>query len=409
MYPDGFSSLFARPCLVGAPGGPGNARGSLSLGSLSAALSILLASGCSRSEPGVVVAGALPGSLAPAAAPSSPPVATSRVAIPEGSFSAGTEPGQDERHPELEPRLARTTLGAFEIDARPYPGSGDPVLGWPRARAREACEARRGRLCTELEWERACKGPASQRFAGSSAGEARCAASAEGCVSGFGAVGMGNLPEWTASDVASGAEPLAAVRGADASGSASSHRCAHRTAVSPLSDEALGFRCCYGPPNAARVQLPALGPTFEKLDLPLARLAELLAASPVTAPLARDLGYFSESSGPATVIAKGPGDRQGFSFSSAPLLWNPVRGADFLVVTARSGGTTSFVVVLHALGDDAYRLASSFVMEGEPGPIALAYDGYIRPRLHFSSCWGCPGETGKILYREPDSAVVLQP
>ncbi|MEO8179379.1 MAG: hypothetical protein ABI895_11160 [Deltaproteobacteria bacterium] len=157
------------------------------------------------------------------------------------------------------------------------------------------------------------------------------------------------------------------------------------------------------------MQIPVLGPTFEKLDLPVARLAELLAASPVTARLARELSYFAEPSGPATVIAKGPGDRQGFSFSAAPLLWNPMRGAEFLVVTARSGGSTSFVVVLHSLGNGAYQLGSSFVMEGEPGPIVLAYDGYIRPRLHFSSCWGCPGETGKILYREPDSAVVLQP
>jgi hypothetical protein len=78
-------------------------------------------------------------------------------------------------------------------------------------------------------------------------------------------------------------------------------------------------------------------------------------------------------------------------------------------VSARSGSSTSFVVVFHALGGGDYRLGSSFVMEGEPGPIALAYNGYIRPRLHFSSCWGCPGETGKILYREPDSAIVLQP
>jgi hypothetical protein len=379
------------------------------LGSLPGVLWIVpSSSACSRSDPGVVVAGALPSSAAPPAPASATSGSSTRRVIPEGSFSSGTEPGQDERRPELEPRLERTTLGPFEIDTRPYPGTGAPELGWPRARAREACEAQRGRLCTELEWERACKGPESQRFAGSNDWAPRCAA-AEGCASGFGALGMGSRSEWTASDVTSGSDPLAVLRGADATGSAPSHRCAHRTTLSPLAGGSVGFRCCYGPPNAARVQIPALGTTYQKLDLPVVRLSELLAASPVTARLARDLSYFPEPSGPATVLAKGTGDRQGFAFTEAPLLWNPVRGADFLVVTARSGGSTSFVVVLHSLGNSAYRVASSFVMEDEPGPIALAYDGYIRPRLHFSSCWGCPGETGKILYREPDSAIVLQP
>jgi hypothetical protein len=29
--------------------------------------------------------------------------------------------------------------------------------------------------------------------------------------------------------------------------------------------------------------------------------------------------------------------------------------------------------------------------------------------LHFSTCWGCPGETGKILFRKPERPVILQP
>jgi len=411
MHRNRISLLSARPGRAPAPAGASRwPRSTLLDTRLQALVSALVLSNasCSKSAPTGADTAALPGATAPVAPPSAAPVASTRLAIPEGSFNAGTEPGQDERRPELEPQLARTALGPFEIDTRPYPGTGTPELRLPRAQARAACEARRGRLCTELEWERACKGPQSERFAGSAEWDPlRCAA--KGCVSGFGALGMGSLPEWTASDIASPSEPLAAVRGADASDSASSHRCAHRAAVSPLAGVKVGFRCCYGPPNAARVQIPALGPTYEKLDLSVSRLAELLAASPATVQLARELSYFPEPSGPTAVIAKGPGDRQGFAFTEAPLLWNPVRGSEFLVVTARSGGTTSFVVVLHSLGGDAYRLASSFVMEDEPGPIVLAYNGYIRPRLHFSSCWGCPGETGKILYREPDSAIVLQP
>ena len=375
---------------------------------------LALGVGCSRTEREVRALSSPP-APAPAATSAAPGVASDvasdgHVLIPAGSFNAGTEPGRDERHPELEPRLERVALGPFEIDARPYPGAGAPALGFSRSRAREACAARSGRLCTELEWERACKGPDSQRFASGGELNAACAASPEGCRSAFGVWGLGSAPEWTASDVTSGADPLAAIRGPEAARTPASQRCAHRSALSPEpAASALAFRCCYGAPNAARLQIPALGPTFDELQLPVPRLAELLRADPLSARLAQDLEYFPQPSGAAAVLAKGSGDRQGFSFTTLPLLWNPVRGASFLVVSARSAERTSFVLVFHVLGEDQYRLASSFIMAGEPGPIALAYNGYIRPRLHFSSCWGCPGETGKILYREPDSAVILQP
>ena len=397
-------------CLSCALARPERRCAPLGAGAVFYLLATALVSACSKVDADATARNRAPSVTPPPLTPSPTADSPSRVAIPEGSFNAGTEPGRDERRPELEPRLERTTLGPFEIDVRPYPGAGAAQLGWPRARAREACEARRGRLCTELEWERACKGPESQRFAGSAEFDPVCDAAPEGCSSGFAVFSLGQQREWTASELAAGSEPLAAVRGAEASGAPASHRCAHRSGVSALeAGGAIGFRCCYGPPNAPRVQIPVLGPTFEKLALPLPRLTELLAASPITAGLTSELDYFPEASGPSTVLGKGSGDRQGFAFTESPLLWNPVRGAGFLVVSARSGGSTSFVVVFHALQDGDYRLASSFVMEGEPGPIALAYNGYIRPRLHFSSCWGCPGETGKILYREPDSAIVLQP
>ena len=91
------------------------------------------------------------------------------------------------------------------------------------------------------------------------------------------------------------------------------------------------------------------------------------------------------------------------------MLWNPVAGARFLVVTARSGKDTSLVVAFYEVDADEYALAASFVMKNEVGPVAFAYSDYIRPRLHFSPCWGCPGETGKLLYRDPDSVIISQP
>jgi len=80
-----------------------------------------------------------------------------------------------------------------------------------------------------------------------------------------------------------------------------------------------------------------------------------------------------------------------------------------LLVAARSGESTSFVAAFHVLPGGKYRLASSFVLQGEPGPVALAYSPDIKPRVHFSTCWGCPGETGKALFRRPETVVIVQP
>jgi hypothetical protein len=332
-----------------------------------------------------------------------------RIRVPEGSFSSGTEPGRFERRPELEPRTTRTALGSFEIDAEPYPGGpGGALFGLGRDQAAERCAEREGRLCTELEWERACKGPGSNAFASGAELDPACNKS-PGCASGFGVWGMGSLREWTASDLSGHADRSAIVRGAAASDPVGQRRCARRDAATTAPREDVGFRCCYGAPNAAKVVLPRQGTTFGKLELPLSELARWLAADPTTQAIAGDLSYFDEAAATAAVVARGTPDRQGFRLTSAPLAWNPAAGVELLVVAARSGASTSFVVVFDALGDGSRHVASSFVMEGEPGPVVLAYGGYGRPRLHFSTCWGCPGETGKISYHNPDRAVILQP
>jgi hypothetical protein len=333
----------------------------------------------------------------------------SRVLIPEGSFESGTEPGLHGRIPELEPKTRRVALGPFHIDVDLFPNpAGGPWMAASRTQARDACRERGARLCTELEWERACKGPSSTPFAWGPESSAECSSAPSGCVSAFGVRGLGSVREWTASDAKTGGAVGAVIRGASPTEPAQWRRCAHRAVVDADAGRDVGFRCCHGPPNAARVEAPRLGATFTQIELPLARLAELLGADSHTRELSRELAYF-EPEAARTVLDRGPGDTKGFLLTTAPLLWNPVAGADFLVVAARSGHKTSFVVAFHVLRDNDYRLASSFVMQGEPGPIVLAYNGYIRPRLHFSSCWGCPGETGKILYRDPDQAVILQP
>lgn len=378
--------------------------------------------GCNKGAP------APAGGSAPSASPSvAPPVgsvrppkdqakADTKVSIPGGAFRAGSRPGDPGRRPDVEPVEASVELGPFEIDSLPFPNdpAKPPLTGVSRDDAKRRCAERGARLCTELEWERACKGPASETFPTGAAWDPRCAEEPRSCASGFEALGMGAaLREWTASDVIptdKDASRRAALRGAGPKAPAYEHRCAARTGIgSGTESEDLGFRCCHGAPNAALIKEPTLGQTFERAKVNAEELAMILAADPRTAELGKDVKYFREPDAANTVVERGPGDKKGFLFTVAPLIWNPVAGSEYLVVAARSGENTSFVVAFHVLGGGEYRLASSFIMKNEPGPVALAYSGYIRPRLHFSSCWGCPGETGKILHRDPDAVVIVQP
>jgi hypothetical protein len=375
--------------------------------------STLAATGCKRKQP--PPAPPMPSVSAASstrAAPDREPREGEIVHIPSGTFQAGSVPGEAGREPDLEPRLHALELGPFEIERLPYPNhpAEPPLTNVSRERARQLCAERGSRLCTELEWERACKGPDSDPYPSGATWNARCVEAPLRCASGYDVLGMGTtLREWTASN-RDAERDSAVVRGAGTTAAAGLHRCATRRTLAAETEAAdLGFRCCKGAPNAARVKEPALGPTFEKTKLAPERLIELLGSDAATREIAKDVKYFREPEAAKTVVARGPGDTKGFSFSVAPLLWHPVAGAEYLLVSARSGDHTSFIVAYYALGDGEYRLASSFVMKNEPGPVALAYSNDIRPRLHFSTCWGCVGETGKILHRRPDHVVILQP
>lgn len=377
--------------------------------------------GCSRAPAGGTVPSAsavTSAATTPSAsvrAPSQAPLAKELVDIPGGTLIAGSRPGTTGRRPEVEPRAYEVELGAFRIDRLPFPNdpASPPLTGVPRAEAERRCAERGARLCTELEWERACKGPDNEVFVTGARWEPDCGASPRKCASAFDVLALTTQREWTASDVLSaqaGTPRRASVRGATGSAPAEEHRCARREGIDPTASPAdLGFRCCQGAPNAAKVKEPTLGDTFAKVKLDTQRLERLLATDPITAWLAHDVKLFRDPEAARTVIARGPGDEKGFSFTVAPLRWNPIAGSEYLLVSARSGNDVSFVIAYHVVSEDDYALAASFVMKNEAGPVAFAYSGYIRPRLHFSTCWGCPGETGKILFREPDTVAILQP
>lgn len=349
-------------------------------------------------------------------APKQSPLAAERVEIPTGAFEAGTLPGTPGRHPEVEQQPTTVELGPFSIDRLPYPNDPTlaPTTNLTRAEASARCSERKARLCTELEWERACKGPHNDEYSTGARFQTNCTSSVSACASGFDVLGLGTmLREWTASDAISatgGISKGAVIRGASVSALATEHRCAKREFLKESERAAdLGFRCCHGAPNAARVDEPELKAVFERPVFDSGKMAALLQSNPRTQLLAKDWTFFREPDAAETVVSRGPGDRQGLRFTVAPLVWSPVAGTRFLLVVGRSGKDTSAVLAYHVIRDGDYRLASSFVMKNEPGPVALAYHESIRPRLFFSTCWKCPGETGRLLYRDPDSVAIVQP
>jgi hypothetical protein len=345
--------------------------------------------------------------------PKSEPQARQMQEIPGGTLRAGSTPGDPGRVPELETKNQEIELGPFRIDRLPYPNDpAQPALvGKTRDEARRLCAERSARLCTEVEWEHACKGPRQDEYPSGVMWDPSCGAGAKACATGFDVLGLGTTAgEWVANEVVVDEKRRAVVRGASAQAPATDHRCAarHPTEASTQSQD-VGFRCCQGAPNAAVVAEPKQGPIFSKAKLSAEELEQALAADPAGKALAHDVKFFRDPEGANTVVSRGPGDKKGFDFTVAPLLWSPTAGAEILLVAARSGETTSFVAAFHVLPGGKYRLASTFVLQNEPGPVALAYSADIRPRVHFSTCWGCPGETGKALFRKPETVVILQP
>ncbi len=323
-----------------------------------------------------------------------------------GTFDIGSLPGEPGRAPSREPSLQKIKLGPFRMDVYPYPGdpTKPPRTGVSQGEAAVLCAQKKGRLCTEIEWERACRGPESSIYPG---GEKPCPPSDPLCLSNFDVAQLTTLPEWTASQFGKGSTLIGknVVKGSQKSSGAPVKRCAARHDAKGVKD--IGFRCCYGAPNAASFKEPSLGVAYTEVDFPLKKLTKLLLGDPRTKYLASNVHYFKPEAA-RTVLARGPGETKGFHLTTRPVKWQPARGSQFLVLSARSGKDTSFVLTYFISGDKK-TLAGSFVMKNEPGPIALAYAPSIRPRIHFSGCWGCPGETGKVLFRKPEEIVMLQP
>ena len=261
----------------------------------------LVLGGCAKAEPAPSAAAAAPSASHRSSieAPSPPPPPKrGMVWVEPGPLVAGTPPQQLPRLADQEMPGEQVILKGFYIDVYPYPNEEGaiPLTNVTRDAALKLCGEQGKRLCGELEWERACKGPGNTTFEyGPGYRPDRCGAPGEpslkpsglrvACRSEFGVRDMhGGAYEWTASAWGRGTEAgYFSVRGGNSSNGELTARCANAEPKLPgQSAASIGFRCCAGPPSSIEVVLDVRrGPRLEAkgvVDKELART--FLAALP---------------------------------------------------------------------------------------------------------------------------------
>lgn len=193
------------------------------------------------------------------------------VWIAPGVLIAGTPPDRLPRVADEELAGEQVVMRAFMIDVFPYPNEAGAIpttnLSHPEAEA--ACAEQGKRLCTELELERACKGPSNTTYEyGDRYNAAVCRTGSDralvpngvntGCKSAFGVHDLhGGVWSWTASAWGRSGKPgLMTIRGGNGRAGELIGRCANARALAPGAHQVnVGFRCCAGEVNHFEVLL----------------------------------------------------------------------------------------------------------------------------------------------------------
>ncbi|HTV19589.1 MAG TPA: SUMF1/EgtB/PvdO family nonheme iron enzyme [Polyangiaceae bacterium] len=193
------------------------------------------------------------------------------VWVPEGALVAGTPEGRIPRIADQEMPGQQLVLHGFFMDMFAYPNEEGaiPHTGVTQSEAEALCAEQGKRLCSELEWERACKGPENSIYEYGDRYRADVCSTGrsprmlpngyrQGCRSEFGVRDLhGGVWEWTASRWGRGGDPkLVALRGGNGEAGDVVGRCANAVPRAPAAGSAtIGFRCCQGEVNEARVTI----------------------------------------------------------------------------------------------------------------------------------------------------------
>jgi formylglycine-generating enzyme required for sulfatase activity len=177
--------------------------------------------------------------------------------VAAGPFQFGSAAG-DPMHVFGDKNNDPVDTNAFCIDYYEFPNKAGarPKAGVSFAAAAQMCKKARKRLCSEAEWEKACKGPGNLRYPyGNTFDPAACiteddqgnrreggpAGSSKSCRSGYGVMDMsGNVSEWVLGE---GGKSL--LKGGSADKPSHAVRCAAKVpAPAAKTAPTIGFRCC---------------------------------------------------------------------------------------------------------------------------------------------------------------------
>lgn len=260
-------------------------RGILAAVTIGASLANTACSSCQKDEPSrgassIATSDATITAWPAASASSGEPAPRPGMAwIPAGTLRAGTSPERTPRVADEEMAGAPVEMGGFYIDLLPWPNEPNaiPTSNVTREEAEQHCASKGKRLCTELEWERACKGPDNTTYeygdvyrkdvcgTGIALEQASRRPTGEHaqCKSGFGVAEMhGGVWEWTSSAWGRGSRDAAqgVLRGGNSVAGELVGRCSNAIARSPSKrSPTMGLRCCAGAKNEAEVTLELRG------------------------------------------------------------------------------------------------------------------------------------------------------
>lgn len=178
--------------------------------------------------------------------------------VPAGGFPFGADVADPDRNPLMEKTARDAAVPAFCMDEFEFPNRSGTApktaVAWGEANA--ACVAVGKRLCTEKEWEKACKGPVPARYS-SATGAKGCNAGKPGvkapgvagasadCKSGYGIHDLsGNAEEWVREDSRFEADGHRAKGGSAAHPDWAARCSAVREYGAATQLPTLGFRCC---------------------------------------------------------------------------------------------------------------------------------------------------------------------
>jgi hypothetical protein len=220
--------------------------------------------------------------------------------------------------------------------------------------------------------------------------------------------------EWTASPSTFGLRESgrpAVVRGASAFADVALHRCAARqAAAATFSNETLGFRCCRGTAPSARYPVEPERAMFQEENLSARAIREVLAAVPELADFAPQFRPFVPEQIDQALARRRMSRTSlpNWTFVSASILkWSPRFGEEAWIITGATEAA-EIIAVVHPLPDGKFVHGTSFILERETQPIAIAYSPLSQRELLWSACWGCGGDGGAITFRDDARIVIAQ-